>query len=68
MHELLSFQFNSATYSVRQLLSLKLLMDSECTQTSSSKNITAPNIWGETSIFTLPVKVPLCQKNVKMMF
>ena len=25
-------------------------------------------IFGETSIFTLPVKVPLCQKNVKMMF
>ena len=40
----LQFQFNSGKYPIRQLLPLKLLMDFQCIQASSSKSISVPNV------------------------
>ena len=40
----LQFQFNWRTYPIRQLSSLKLPMDSQCIQASSSKSIFVPNV------------------------
>ena len=38
------FQFNYGTYPIRQLSSLKLPMDSQCIQATSSKSVSVPNI------------------------
>ena len=51
MHELFSFQFSSGTYPIRQLLYLKLPMDSEGIQASSSKSISVPNVRTEFHIY-----------------
>ena len=51
MHKLFSFQFNSGTDPIRQLLSLKLSIDSACIQTSSSKSVSVPNVRREFHIY-----------------
>ena len=74
MQKLFSFQFNSGTYPIWQLLSLKLPMDSKRIQASSSKSISILNnrrdfhIYFATLSATLPQKYQndvLCG-NVKM--
>ena len=67
MQKLFSFQFNSGTYPIWQLLSLKLPMDSKRIQASSSKSISILNnrrdfhIYFATLSATLPQK---CQNDV----
>ena len=59
-------QFNCRTYLIRQLLSLKLSMDSQCLQATSSKNISAPNVRTEFPIYTARQTVlwQKCQNDV----
>ena len=47
----LQFQFNCGTYSIRQLSSFKLPMDSQCIQVSSSKSISVPNVRIDSHIY-----------------
>ena len=61
----LQFQFNSETYPIRQLLSLKLPMDSKYVQASSLKNISVPNVRRN---FHIHIARPTDNKNVNMMF
>ena len=77
----LQFQFNCWTYQIRQLSFLKLPMDSQCIQATSSKNISVPNVRTDFPIYiamqsgTLTKMSKWCfvwqwhfNKNVKMMF
>ena len=57
----LQLQLNCGAYPIRQPLSLKLPVDSQCIQVSSSK-VFLFQMLGETSMFTLPGKVPVWQK------
>ena len=47
----LQFQFNCGTYPIRQLSSLKLPMDSQCIQATSSKSTSVKNIRRNSPIY-----------------
>ena len=59
----LQFQLNCETYQIRKLSSLKLPMDSQGTQASSSKSVSLPNVRRNFHIY-----ISSLDKKIKMMF